>query len=176
MTLTDTRPDAGAAAPTDEAHASVVEHGFTAWTGTGDHKRLGLMFAVFGLASMVTGLVCTFVFQLPSMGDSPLAFVMPGARLASAATVATFVVGIPALWIGLATYVVPLQVGGHRLALPRLHNLALWLFVAGGGLSALAFLADETRLNSFASSVPAAAAEGQPATDAVELLIAGVAV
>lgn len=176
MTLTDTRPAAGAAAPPDEVRASPVEHGFTAWIGTGDHKRLGLMFAVFGLASIVAGLLCAFAFQLPSAGDSPLAFVAPGARLTSAATVATFVIGIPALWIGLATYVVPLQVGGHRLALPRLHNLALWLFVVGGGLSAVAFLADETRLNSLASSVPAAATEGQAATDAVELLIAGIAV
>src|SRR5688500_10983324 len=101
MTLTDTRPAAGAAAPTDETPASPVEHGVGAWIGTGDHKRLGLMFAVFGLASLVTGLLCAFAFQLPSFGDSPLAFVAPGARLASAATVATFVIRIPALWVGL---------------------------------------------------------------------------
>jgi len=177
MTLTDTRPAAGAFDDAaDDARASIVEHGLTAWIGSGDHKHLGLMFAAFGLASIVTGMVCAFVFQLPSMGDSPLAFVMPGSRLASAGTVATFVVGIPALWIGLATYVVPLQVGGHRLALPRLHNLALWLFVVGAGLSAVAFVIDETRLSSLASSVPAAATEGQAATDAVELLIAGLAV
>lgn len=177
MTLTDTRPEAGAPGTAGTtAAAAPVEHGAVAWIGTVDHKRLGLLFAATGLAALVVGAICAFVFQLPSMGDAPLPFVAPGARLSSAATVATFVIGIPALWIGLATYVVPLQVGGHRLALPRLHNLALWMFVAGGVLSAIGYLADDTRLNSLAANAPAVAAEGEAATNAIELLLAGLAV
>lgn len=170
MTLTETRP----ADTPDDLAAPPVEHGVAAVIATGEHKRLGLLFAAGGLAALVVACVIAALFHLPGFGDSADAFVRPGSRLASAATVFAFVIGIPALWIGLATYVVPLQIGGHRLAMPRLHSFALWLFLGGGILAALAFVVDDTRLNSLASSVPPAAAQGTPATDAVLLLIAGL--
>lgn len=173
MTLTDTRPATGAAAPADTA-AAPVEHGVSAWIGTGDHKRLGLLFAAYGIVAVIVGLVCAFAYQLPSMADEPTAFVDPVARLSSAATVAVLVIGIPALWIGLATYVLPLQIGGHRVALPRLHNLAFWLFAGGGVLSAVAFFAEETRLGSLAAATPFAATEGEAASNMTELLIAAI--
>ena len=169
MTLTETRPPE-AATP---AVAPPVEHGALALVTTGDHKRLGLNFALLGLVALLAAAAAAFLFQVG--GDSADAFLQAESRLASAATIAAFVIGIPALWLGLATYVVPLQIGGHRLALPRLHNLALWLFAGGSLLCVIAFLADDVRLTSLAASVPATAAPNQPAPDAVLLLVAAVA-
>jgi heme/copper-type cytochrome/quinol oxidase subunit 1 len=183
MTLTDTRPSAAAGPPAgrdapaaDASAAAPVERGLTAWLATGDHKRLGLLFAVLGIVAIVGGLGCALAYQLPSMGDAPDAFTAGGSQLAAAATAFTCLIGIPALWLGLATYVTPLQLGGHRLALPRLQHLALWLFVAGGAITTVAFIADRTHLASLAASAPAAAAKGKAASNATELLIAGLAV
>ncbi|MDQ3937595.1 MAG: cbb3-type cytochrome c oxidase subunit I, partial [Chloroflexota bacterium] len=44
------------------------------------------------------------------------------------------VLALPAIWAGLATHLVPLQIGANRLAFPRLHATSLWVLVAGGGL------------------------------------------
>lgn len=169
MTLTETRP----AGSPDDLAAPPVEHGVAAVIASGEHKRLGLLFALGGLAAVVAGSLIAALFHLPAFGDSSDAFVRAGSRLSSAATVAAFVIGIPALWIGLATYVVPLQIGGHRLAMPRLHAFALWLFFGGSILAGIAYVVDDTRLNSLAASLPPAAADGR-ATDAVLLLIAGL--
>jgi len=49
------------------------------------------------------------------------------------ATVMTMLFLIPA-WLGVSTYLLPLQIGAGRLALPRLHATALWLYVVGAGL------------------------------------------
>lgn len=172
MTLTETRP-----APTSASTApSPVERGPLAWIATGDHKRLGLLFAVGGVLSLIAACAVAFLYQLPAVAGMATAFTAPSSRLSSAATAAAFVVGIPALWIGLATYVLPLQIGGHRVALPRLHNLALWLFGGGGVLIAIAHLADWPHLTSLASSVPPVAIKGQHASHATELLIAGMAI
>ncbi len=48
-------------------------------------------------------------------------------------TYTVFLFLLPA-WIGLATVLVPLQIGATRLAFPRLAPLALGLFTAGGGM------------------------------------------
>ncbi|HEX4978566.1 MAG TPA: cbb3-type cytochrome c oxidase subunit I [Acidimicrobiales bacterium] len=168
MTLTETRP----AETPGGVDAPPVEHGVAALVATGEHKRLGLLFAAGGLASVVAALVATAIFHIDA--ELPDSFAHPGSRLTSAATVGAFVIGIPALWIGLATYVVPLQIGGHRLAMPRLHALALWFFAGGGVLCAAAYLFDDTRLNSLASAVPPASAEGARAPDATLLLVAGL--
>ncbi|HZQ28416.1 MAG TPA: cbb3-type cytochrome c oxidase subunit I, partial [Acidimicrobiales bacterium] len=43
-------------------------------------------------------------------------------------------------WVGLATYLVPLQIGAARLAFPRLQAFTLWLYVFGGGLLVVSYL------------------------------------
>ena len=171
MTLTETRPP-----DTADPVAPPVERGFDAVLATGDHKRLGLRFAALGLLATLAGTLAAALFHLPAFGDAPVAFIHPTSRLSTAAAAAAFVIGIPALWIGLATYVVPLQIGGHRLALPRVHNLAWWLFVSGTGLAAIAVLVDETRLGSIAANTPPLAGTGEPAADATLLFLAALAV
>jgi heme/copper-type cytochrome/quinol oxidase subunit 1 len=42
------------------------------------------------------------------------------------------------VWLGLGSAIVPLQVGAARLAFPRLHAMAFWVFAAGGVMVAAA--------------------------------------
>ncbi len=169
MTLTETRPETVA----DEGARPAVNM-LGNWITTADHKRLGLLFLYGGALSAVAGCVAAALFQLPGVGDSVNAWTQGGSRVASIATTTALLIGVPALWIGLATYVVPLQIGATRLALPRLHSLALWLFAGGGVLVTIGYLADRSLLNSFAAGAPARLT-GR-ASDATELLLAGLAI
>src|SRR5207302_241275 len=53
-------------------------------------------------------------------------------ELLSLHATATAVLYLGPFWLGLATYILPLQIGTARLALPRLHAFATWLYVVGG--------------------------------------------
>lgn len=169
MTSTLTRPspapsadDAGVDRPRPSATGS--------WFTTGDHKRLGLLFLYGGIAAVAAACVAAAIFLLRA--ESPNVWTQAGSRLAAVTAAAALVIGIPALWIGLATYVMPLQIGATRLALPRLHNLALWTYAVGGALTTVGFVADDDMPNSLTSSVPAAAAG--PGSDAAQLAIVGL--
>jgi cytochrome c oxidase subunit I len=54
------------------------------------------------------------------------------ARLFSLHSTVTPLLFLAPLWVGLATYLVPLQIGARGLAFPRLQALSFWMFVTGG--------------------------------------------
>jgi len=139
---------------------------------TGDHKRLGLLYAAGGVIALLAAAISSAIYF--AAADGPQVWTAIDSRLASSVTVLALVIGIPALWIGVATYVVPLQIGATRLALPRLHNLALWTYFGGGVLVSIGLLAGRANVNSLAASAPAAATEGARATRVTELLLAGL--
>ena len=55
-------------------------------------------------------------------------------------TTMIFLVVVPFM-LGLATYLVPLMIGARRVAFPRLAALAFWLYVFGGVILWMSFLA-----------------------------------
>jgi cytochrome c oxidase subunit 1 len=168
MTSTLTRPRAASA---DDAAPVRTPPAAGTWLTTGDHKQLGLLFLTGGVLAVVAACASALLFFLKA--DAATLWTAPGSRLASLTTASALVIGVPALWIGLATYVMPLQIGATRLALPRLHNLALWTFAVGAVLTAVGYVAEQDTINSLASSVPAAAGKGASA-DGAQLAIAGL--
>jgi heme/copper-type cytochrome/quinol oxidase subunit 1 len=169
MTSTLTRPSP--AAPGGDPDAGRPRPSATGtWLNTGDHKRLGLLFLYGGIAAVVASCVSAAIFFLKA--DATTVWTAPGSRLSAVNAAAALVVGIPALWIGVATYVMPLQIGATRLALPRLHNLALWTYAVGGALMTVGFIADDDVPNSLTSSI-AAAADGK-GSDGAQLVIVGL--
>ena len=136
MTVTETRPD-DVAPPSPPA---VREAGAEALPVTADHKRLGLLFLGGSLLFLVVGGIVGGALRA-ELADEGVQIVGGNySRLFSLhATVSSLLFLGPA-WIGLATYVVPLQLGAGRLALPRLHAFAAWLFLFGGALLVLAYL------------------------------------
>lgn len=168
MTSTLTRPRA--ASPDDAAPVRTPPAAGT-WLTTGDHKRLGLLFLAGGVLAVVAACASALLFFLKA--DASTFWTAPASRLASLTTASALVIGVPALWIGLATYVMPLQIGATRLALPRLHNLALWTFAVGAVLTAVGYVVEPDAVNSLASSVPSTAGEGASA-GGTQLVIAGL--
>ncbi|HVF32207.1 MAG TPA: cbb3-type cytochrome c oxidase subunit I [Acidimicrobiales bacterium] len=169
MTSTLTRPPA--ASPDDVAPVRTPPLTGT-WLTTGDHKRLGALFLAGGVIAVAAACASAVVFFLEA--QTATFWSAPTSRLASLTTASALVVGVPALWIGLATSVVPLQIGATRLALPRLHTLALWTLAVGAVLTAVGHLAEPDALNSLASSLPAAAVAGEPSPDGTQLIVAGL--
>src|SRR3954469_4153882 len=102
MTITETRPEAEPATPPPAPQVPA-----DTWLTTGDHKKIGLLFLLGGLVAVLAGCAIAALYQLPSMGDAPTVWSQPGSRLAGANVAATLVIGIPAIWIGLASFVVP---------------------------------------------------------------------
>jgi cytochrome c oxidase subunit 1 len=170
MTSTLTRPSPAASEDDEAVAGRPSQPPAGTWLTTGDHKRLGLLFFYGGLLAVLATCVSAALFFVRV--DTPDLWTTSGIRYASFQTAAAFVIGIPALWLGLATYVLPLQIGATRLALPRLHNLSLWLYAVGGVLTAAGFLAEPATINSLASSFPSAASGKAP--EAVQLLIVGL--
>lgn len=142
------------------------------WLTTGDHKRLGLLFIYGGVAALLAACISGLLFFV--LAGSANVWTASGSRLTSVTTSAALLIGLPALWIGMATYVMPLQIGATRLALPRLHNLALWTFAVGGALATTGYLADDRPINSLASSVPDVVRGDGPAEAVTQLIVVGL--
>ena len=136
MTLTATRPAESAGAPTDEpSHGTVVpESPFT----TSDHKRIGRYYIVAALVFVLVSTVVAVVMEisLTSTSTSTLEY----DRLFSLHSTSASLLFLPLLFLGLGTYLVPLQIGARRLAFPRVQALALWGTVVGGLLLISSYL------------------------------------
>lgn len=154
MTITDTRPDAPAPvdAPRPAGSGSIV--------ATADHKLLGLLFLGGALVFLVVGGVVGLVLR-GELADQGVSIVGGNYnRLFSLHATVSALLFLPPAWIGLATYVVPLQIGSGRLALPRLHAFAAWLFLLGGALLIGGYLFGPPVGLGLANSLPTASPAG----------------
>jgi cytochrome c oxidase subunit 1 len=142
------------------------------WIDTGDHKRLGLLYLAVSLVALLAGLVAALAYPLPGVADAVDVWTSTDSRAGSAAVTLVFVLGIAPAWIGLATYLVPLQIGATRLALPRLSAFAWWLHLTGAVIVVAGYLRDRPAGGGLGSPLPAAA-ENQPVL-ATELWIIGL--
>ena len=167
MTLTETRPQPDAAAVAVEPEPA------GRWLSTSDHKRIGLLFVAGSLAFLVAGGALGVVLraELTSEGVG-LDRLDYDRALSMHATLSTLLFLVPA-WIGVATCLVPLQIGAGRLAFPRLHAFALWLFLLGGAVIVGAHLWGRTVDVGLVSGTPIAAPRGG-AVAATSLAIVGV--
>jgi heme/copper-type cytochrome/quinol oxidase subunit 1 len=152
---------------------AATDHGN--WVTTGDHKRIGLLLLYGGLLAILAGCVAALLFPFDDFGNGADLWTGARSRLGSATVTAALIIGIPAAWLGLATYVVPLQIGATRLALPRVQAMSLWTFLAGGILTAVAYASGRPAGIALGSGV-AAGARGEHANNASELLLGALLV
>src|SRR4051794_4634983 len=127
MTMTDERPET--AAPTVEASPPPET-----WITTGDHKKLGLLFIYGSLLFLVAGGVLGLLMRTRIAEPSSSLLGDDYTRVFATHAAFTTLLFLVPVWIGLATYIVPLQIGAGRVAYPRLHAWALGLYVVGAGL------------------------------------------
>jgi cytochrome c oxidase subunit I len=137
MTILAERPTVDEEPPEPEHHPSGVLAFFT----TTDHKRIGIAYMVtaFGFALVGGALAMLIRAELYSPGTQVVGedrfnelFTMHGTIMV------LFFVG--PFGMGLANYIVPLQIGARDMAFPRLNALSYWFFVFGGIIGASGFL------------------------------------
>lgn len=140
MALTETRPQTDAAGVESggatRTHASPVEKVL----GTGDHKTVGRLFIGASLLFLACDLIMAAVvnFQASSGGD--LLEKSVAARFTMAHPLALLLCGAMPLVLGLAVYLVPLQLGSSTLAFPRAAAMSLWSWLFGTALFTVAVL------------------------------------
>ncbi len=111
------------------------------WIVTVDHKKLGLMYILYGILFLViAGLEATVMriqlaiphnhFVSPQVFNQ--LFTMHG-------TTMVFLVGMPLLF-GFANYLAPLMIGARDMAFPRLNAFSFWMSALGGVILYYSFI------------------------------------
>ena len=111
------------------------------WVTTVDHKRLGILYIVYGLGFLVVGGVEALIIRIQLM-HSHNDFVSPqvfNRMFTMHGTTMIFFMVMPVLF-GFANYLVPLMIGARDMAFPRLNAFSFWLSAFGGLLLYFSFL------------------------------------
>jgi cytochrome c oxidase subunit 1 len=111
------------------------------WVVTVDHKRLGIMYVVAGLAFfLIAGLEAGVIrWQLAVAGNTIVSPQVFNRLFTVHGTTMVFLVGVPIVF-GFANYLVPLMIGARDLAFPRLNAFGFWVFLVGALLLYFSFL------------------------------------
>ncbi|MDQ6927374.1 MAG: cbb3-type cytochrome c oxidase subunit I [Actinomycetota bacterium] len=140
-----------------------------------DHKTVGTLFIAVAMIFLVATGVLALVLR--AQLSAPDAGVVQGTTYRQLFTLhgvfGIFLFLAPA-WIGLATAMVPLQIGASRLAFPRLQAFSLWILVAGAAAIVTSpFVSGASVINGWALNTPLAEGPGRRG-DALDLLILGL--
>ncbi len=176
MTVTEARPESDTQSVSPPADNPYESPGFAGALGTGDHKVLGRMYILLGLAGGALALVLNLFVALERLNIDGLDILTFGSNnqffqaWSLSRTSLLFFSVIPLL-LGLATYVVPLQVGAPSIAFPRAAAAAFWTWLVGIGIHVATVFVDGGLgypLN------PVAAAQGTD-PEAIELSMLSIA-
>ncbi len=134
MTVTETRPESDATVDEPVATDPFVATGLAGALGTGDHKALGRLYLYFGLLGGLLSLVLGALVRLERADTTGLDILTFGSnnqyfQVWSLSRTAMLFFGVLPLLIGLATYIVPLQVGAPSIAFPRAAAAAFWTWL-----------------------------------------------
>ena len=139
MTITEARPAEGA---TSSSRADTTSPVGQVVVDSADHKVLGLVLigVSLGLFLILRGAGSALGAELVSAGSQVLGG--NSRRFYSLYETGIVLLWVAPVWMGLATYILPLQIGASRLAFPRVQALAVWTHVAGAGLFLAGHLID----------------------------------
>ncbi|MBV8904738.1 MAG: cytochrome c oxidase subunit I, partial [Acidobacteriia bacterium] len=111
------------------------------WVTTVDHKRLGILYILYGLCYLVIAGCEALIIRIQLMHVhnnfvSPQVF---NRMFTMHGTTMIFFMVMPVLF-GFANYLVPLMIGARDMAFPRLNAFSFWLTAFGGLLLYFSFL------------------------------------
>jgi cytochrome c oxidase subunit 1 len=105
----------------------------TSWLTTLDHKRIGILYIVTAFFFFFAGGIMAFLMRL-QLAQPDEHFIQRNAYnelFTIHGTTMIFLFVVPIL-AGFGNYLVPLMIGAHDMAFPRLNALSYWLFLLGG--------------------------------------------
>jgi cytochrome c oxidase subunit 1 len=111
------------------------------WITTVDHKRLGILYILYGLVFLVIGGIEATIMRIQLVIPhnnfvSPEVF---NRMFTMHGTTMIFFVAMP-LVFGFANYLLPLMIGARDMAFPRLNAFSFWMSAFGGFLLYFSFL------------------------------------
>ncbi|HMO64811.1 MAG TPA: cytochrome c oxidase subunit I [Verrucomicrobiota bacterium] len=112
----------------DGAHHDEKPKGIVRWLTTTNHKDIGTMYLVFSLAMFLIGGLMALVIRA-ELFQPGLQFVDPGffnQMTTMHALIMVFGAVMPAT-VGLANWMIPMQIGAPDMALPRMNLFSFWL-------------------------------------------------
>jgi cytochrome c oxidase subunit I len=112
----------------DHAHHDEKPAGIKRWLTTTNHKDIGTMYLVFSLAMFLIGGLMALVIRA-ELFQPGLQFVDPGffnQMTTMHALIMVFGAVMPAT-VGLANWMIPMQIGAPDMALPRMNLFSFWL-------------------------------------------------
>ena len=115
--------------------------GWVAWLTTGDHKKIGIMYAIASLFFIFVGGIEALLvrLQLAVPDNTFLGGETYNAMVTMHATTMVFL-GVMPLTAAFANYFLPLQIGARDVAFPRLNAFSLWMFLLGAIILNASFL------------------------------------
>lgn len=139
MALTETRPETHATTSIGGAPAPLTVDGIL---GTGDHKLIGRIFIAGGVVGLIGSLVLAVVSTFYANNFDSLAAdgVDKLPQVWSLGRDLALFGGLVPIMVGLAVYLVPLQVGAPSLAFSRGAAAAMWTWFLGLDLLVLAYI------------------------------------
>ena len=108
MALTDTRPETGT--DVTSVAPSVVPSPLTIF-GSGDHKAVGTFYVLAALVFGIAGWIATALASAHIIGSGSFLSETVGTQVLQTSKIGLILLVIVPLFLGLATYIVPLQVG-----------------------------------------------------------------
>ncbi len=149
----ETRPDSdpSGADPTDSEQSSGLVSATTAAPansidavlGSGDHKTIGRLWIGFGSLFLTAGIVMSLVAQLELVDLDSFAIAKDQDQLTQIWSIGrdlTLFGGIVPILVGIATFLVPLQVGAASIAFARGAAAAFWSWLVGSGILILSYI------------------------------------
>jgi cytochrome c oxidase subunit 1 len=112
------------------------------WVTTADHKRIGILYIATSLVFFGAGGILALLMrsQLAVPNEHFITKDSYNELFTIHGTTMIFLVVVPIL-AGFGNFLVPLMIGARDMAFPRLNALSYWLFLFGGILLYLSFLA-----------------------------------
>ena len=116
-------------------HAHGPEKGLKRWLFTTNHKDIGTLYLWFSFAMFLIGGVLALVIRA-ELFQPGLQFVKPeffNQMTTNHGLIMVFGAIMPA-FVGLANWLIPMQVGAPDMALPRMNNLSFWILPFAFGM------------------------------------------
>ncbi len=135
------------------------------WITTTDHKKIGTMYLVVSFLFFIRAGIEALLIRMQLAFPNNDFWVFQDDRFnqltSTHGTVMIFLVATPVL-IGLMNVIVPLQIGARDVAFPFMNSLSLWLFISGGILINVSFVAGGSPNAGWTTYAPLALKEFTP--------------